>query len=184
MLLDELRERVRKECHKDTNPFSPTAFIHIKAVVKHAKYLAENLNADKEICEIASWLHDWGSIIGRYENHHLESVSEADRFLRIYNYPEDKIESVKYCILTHRGSRDLKRETLEAEILASADAMSHFTTLDTLFHMVYVTHNLSYEVGKAFVRKKLQIDWNKLMPEAKELVKTHYEILMGALNDP
>ena len=61
--------------------------------------------------------------------------------------------------------------------------MSHFTTIDTLFNMVYSTKGMSYEDGKEFVRKKLQRDWDKLMPDGRDLVKKHYEVLMEILND-
>ena len=186
-LNDKLREMVREECQKETNPFGYTAFIHIRGVVKYAKLLAQKFGVDEEICELSAWLHDWGSLIGKYEDHHIVGAEEAERILKGFNYPQDKIEKVKYCILTHRGnediSKDLKRKTLEAKILSSADAMSHFADIPDLFHLAYFTKGLSYENGKEFVKGKLQRDWKKIMPTGKEIIREYYEAALKILKD-
>ena len=39
--------------------------------------------------------------------------------------PEEKIELIAKCIRNHRGSKDYKRESIEEQIVACADAMSH-----------------------------------------------------------
>jgi len=182
-MLTEIKKLVEEECNKESNPFLYTAFIHISNVVKFSKLLAQKLNADEEIVEIAAWLHDWGSLIGRYEDHHIAGAEEAERILKNFNYPQEKIEKVKHCILAHRGSKDIKRESIEAEIVASADAMAHFADIPDLFHLGYSTKKLSYEDGIKFVKEKLERSWNKIMPEGKEIIKEKYKAALKILED-
>ncbi|NTV58596.1 MAG: hypothetical protein HGA74_15130 [Deltaproteobacteria bacterium] len=42
----------------------------------------------------------------------------AEKKLFELGYPEDKIAKVKMCILTHRGSQNMKKESVEAQIIA------------------------------------------------------------------
>lgn len=42
----------------------------------------------------------------------------AEELLTKYNYPKDRIERVKQCVLNHRGSKDYPRNTIEEEIIA------------------------------------------------------------------
>jgi uncharacterized protein len=135
------------------------------------------LQADEEIVEIAALLHDIAGIKDRdnYENHHLLGAEEAEKILKGFNYPQEKIEKIKHCILTHRGSKSIKRETLEAECVASADAMAHFDTIPALLHFVFVRLGMDVDEGTKWLRDKLDRSWTKLIPEAKEIVKDKYE---------
>lgn len=57
---------------RKTNYFGYGAWTHhILHVVKYAKLMAKKLNADTEVVEIASLLHDYASIINYdfYEDH-------------------------------------------------------------------------------------------------------------------
>ncbi len=177
-MIEKIKKIVEEESKKPTNPFGYTAFIHISNVVKFGSPLAVDLKADKEIVELACWLHDWGSLIGKYDDHHIVGANEAERILTEFNYPNNKIEEIKHCIITHRGSKDFKRETLEAEIVACADAMSHFADVPDLFHLAYVTHKLSYGEGKTFVKNKLERSWRKInLPRGKEIITPYYNAI-------
>jgi uncharacterized protein len=63
------------------------------------------LNADEEICEISAWLHDIKKIKGESEKHHIYGAEEAVEILKRYNYPEDRIEKIKHCIVTHSSDK-------------------------------------------------------------------------------
>ncbi|HUV72482.1 MAG TPA: hypothetical protein VMW25_05755 [Clostridia bacterium] len=63
--------------------------------------------------------------------------------------------------------------TIEAKIIASADAMAHFDNLSSLFYLAFVQDKMDIEKGTSFVVNKLQRSWEKLLPEAKELLKEH-----------
>ncbi|MDD5253518.1 MAG: HD domain-containing protein [Candidatus Nanoarchaeia archaeon] len=169
-MIEKIKDIVKKECGGDSWSYS-----HMVSVVKYANQLAEKLGADKEIVEISAWLHDITRIKGNPENHHISGPIEAERILRELNYPQDRIDKVKHCINAHRGSQSIKRETLEAECVASADAMDHFDNLPTLLYVAYVKKQMSIEEGRISVRNKLERSWNKLIPEAKEIILPKYE---------
>lgn len=149
---------------------------HILPVVKYAKILARKFNAYEEIVEIAALLHDIGSIkYGDVENHHTFGVEEAERILKKFGYPQEKIEKVTHCIHTHRGSKKIKRQTREAECVASADAMAHFDNVPSHLYFAFVKLQMNISEGTKFVKSHLERSWDKLIPEAKELIKDRYE---------
>lgn len=169
-----LEQIVKEECQKETNIYAMNAFEHIRSVVKYAAVLTQKRQADEEIVEISAWLHDMGSILGDTENHHISSGVYAEELLKKYNYPQDKIDAIKHCILAHRGSQNIKRETVEAECLADADAMSHFDSVAGLFRLALVTKQMSEAEAKEFVYNKLIRSWNKLTPDARDIIKNKY----------
>ncbi len=178
-MITKVQEHIKELCEKDKF-YGMTAYNHhFVSVVKYADMLADKLNADKEIVLLGAWLHDVASIIGFYEDHHIKGAEYADKYLKEeFGLSEDKIEKVKHCILAHRGSKSIKRETVEAECVASADAMSHFDGVASLFRLALVVKKMSVEEANEFVRAKLQRSWNKLIPEAKEIVKEKYDAAM------
>ena len=74
-------------------------------MVNYAEKLADELGGDKEVILIAAWLHDIGSIIYGREDHHITSAKVAEDKLKELQYPAEKIELIKKCILNHRGSQ-------------------------------------------------------------------------------
>lgn len=101
---------------------------HIESVVNNAELLADKFNADKEIYIISAWLHDIASITdyNLYEEHHIHGAKIAEEILEKFNYEYKKIEAVKNCILNHRESIKNKRISIEEQIIADANAISHF----------------------------------------------------------
>jgi HD superfamily phosphodiesterase len=178
-IVEEIRKYVESESHKDTNMFGINAYDgHFVGVVKYSKLLAEQTGADIEIVELAAWLHDIGSIHGDPENHHIIGPKIAEEILKRYDYPQDRIERVKHCILAHRGSKDIPRETIEAECVADGDAMSHFENIHSLFYLALVARKIEPFAARNFVRDKLQRSWGKLTPRAKELIRPKYDAAM------
>jgi len=153
---------------------------HILPVVKYAKLLAKKLNADEEIVEVSAWLHDV-KMFDDDENHHTSGPIEAEKILKELNYPNEKIEKVKHCIHSHRKSKDIKKESIEAECVASADVMAHFDSIPYLFYIAFTLRKMGLDEGKEWVKKKLERGWDKLIPEAKEMVKEKYEDIMKTL---
>jgi uncharacterized protein len=177
-IVEKIRKLVEEECKKDTNIFGDKIWTcHILSVVKYGKFLATRLDADEEIVEVAALLHDIAGIKDRdnYENHHLFGAEEAERILKRFKYPQEKIEKVKHCIYAHRGSKSINRETLEAKCVASADAMAHFDGIPALLHFVFVRRGMDVDEGTKWLKHKLDRSWNKLIPEAKEIIKDKYE---------
>ncbi len=175
----KVRDFVKEECEKSTSNYGEYTFNeHFVPMVKIAKKLAIKRGADEEIVEIASWLHDIGSIIEGRENHHITGAIIAGKKLRELGYPEDKISKIKDCILSHRGSRNIKPKTKEARIIAEADGLDIFDRIEGLFRGALVYEKLTAkEAGRSF-RDHTINSYNKLSDDAKQIIKDKYEAAM------
>ncbi len=176
-MIKEIEIIVENACKSNSNAFGYGIWSHhIVDVVKYAKLLAEKLNADTEIVEIAALLHDYAGIKDSTmaEEHHIYGAAEAQRILGEFNYPQEKIQKVKDCIITHRGSVPMKKLSQEAECIASADAMTHVFNVPSLLHLAYVQHGMGIDEGKEWVLNKIERSMNKLCPEAMEIVYEQY----------
>lgn len=156
---------------------------HIKYVAQNAIDLAKKYGADVEIVELGALLHDISmpSEYGEREEHNVYGAEIAEKLLGELNYPADKIEHVKNCVLNHRGSKDRPRNTIEEQCVADADVIAHFDCIPSLFHLAYRERNMSLDEGREFVRKKLERDYNKLSPRTRELLKDRYENIINVL---
>ena len=181
-LVDKIRDLVEETCNAETNEYIG-GWPHTVSVVKYGKSLAEKLGADVEIVEIAAYLHDYASIkdASFTPEHHIHGAAEAEKILSSLDYPAERIEKVKHCIYAHRGSQKILRETLEAECVANADAMAHFDAVPNLLHLAFVKWGMGIEEGTEWVKAKLERSWNKLTPEAKDIVKDDYAAIKKVL---
>jgi uncharacterized protein len=177
-IVEKVRKLVERECKKPANIFGHAFWTcHILPVVKYAKVLAKRSKADKEVVELAALLHDIGVIQGDKPNHHISGTKEAERILKKFNYPQEKIKRIKHCVFSHRASKSIKRESIEAKCVASADAMAHFDEIPQLFESAFIRFKLNPGEGKKWLLDKLERDWKKLTPEARKLVKDKYEAI-------
>ena len=177
-MINKVRSLVEEACKDESNHFGYGIWTHhIKLVVQNASKLARILGGDEEVCELGALLHDYASVFNYefYSEHHLHSARLAGEVLTTLQYPLKTILSVQECIKTHRGSQGLKPPTIEAQVLANADAMAHFQSIDSLFYLAYVQHKKGIDEGREWILEKLERSWNKLIPEAQQLVKDNYE---------
>lgn len=182
-IIEKIKEDVKRRCESPNNFFCVGSYEHIESVANNAVELAILYKADVEVCEIAGWLHDIASITDYklYENHHIHGANMAEKILKSYNYPTDKIELVKLCILNHRGSV-LKEKTTKEEIcVADADAISHYDTLPSLFYLAFVQRKLNIDDGLEFVKSKLERSYNKMSKESKEYYKDKRNMIQAIL---
>lgn len=195
--MDEKIIKVREYAEKTHSPLDFK--YHILSVVKNAALLAEKLNADKEVVEIASYLHDIGratnweeldhlglpSEKSKGENkkaisdvHHIVGAEKTKKILSDIGYDNEFIKKVENCILSHRGSKGPEPETVEEKIIASADAMSHYDIFPLLL-IVFSKSAGTFEELIDSIERKMQRGWEKkLMPDAKEIVREKYEAIM------
>lgn len=184
-LINKISALVEETCQLETNSHGPEAWTyHISLVVKCAKKLAQKLNADIESVEIAALLHDYAAVLNKdwYEDHHIYGARLARELLEGYHYPPPKIKIIVDAIESHRGSKPGEHKTIESRILASADAMAHIINAYQLLHYVYSTKKMSPDEGAEWVLKKIERSWNKMMPEAKEMVKDRYNAVKLVLD--
>jgi len=184
-LIQVISNIVEEQSKQETNVFGYEGWAyHVTAVVKYAKLLAESLGADKEIVEIAALLHDYASVKDKdmYKEHHIYGAIEAEKILKSFNYPEEKINIVKQCIIEHRGSVPFEKTTKESICIASADAMAHIDQVPSLLHLAYCKWKMEVREGAVWVSEKIERSWNKLCPEAKAIIKDKYESAKIILN--
>lgn len=146
-IINQVEKIVRDTCAKDTNVFTYALDTHFIPVVKNAQMLANKMGADFEIVTLAAWLHDYASVCDKdmMPEHHIHSPKLAQDILSNLGYTQEKIDLVKHCIEAHRGSQNIKRQTIEAECVASADAMAQITEFPALLILAWKVHNLGYQ---------------------------------------
>ncbi len=181
-IVEEIRKHVIKRYQERDDAEGMDMYeTHVKYVVEYAKTLAEKLGAGVEVVEIAALLHDIARIDGLNENHHIEGAKYAEELLNSLGYDPEKIPVIKDCIISHRGSTGIPQKTVEAKCLASADAMAHFRSIPDMFYFVYKDLGCDIEEGKQKLRKKFTESYNKMIPEAKEIVEEKYIAVMKIL---
>jgi len=126
---------------------------HVKRTVKAVNLIAENSKgsaADLEVLNLAALFHDIG-IIESYNNHEERSAKIAEEFLRKHNYPVDKINKVKECIIVTNLSRQPKNN-LE-NIIRDADVI-HLGKKSFLKRNIELRQELKNVIGKKFTDKE------------------------------
>lgn len=182
-IIEKVKIFVEEECKKPSSKYGYEPFFHhFIPMVNYAEKLSKKLWWDKEVIILASRLHDIWSIIYGRENHHITWTKIAEEKLTEFWYPKDKIELIKKCILNHRWSQNLDRETIEEKIVAEADVMSAFENISWIFKAAFIYENLNQEQAKNSVKQKYINKWNQLhFEESKEIIKPKYDALMVIL---
>jgi uncharacterized protein len=160
---------------------------HIKGVVKYGKELLEEVDIDKEVVELACWLHDIAKVRigskGKSSEHHLDGAQMAYDILIEKGYPTETAEAVKDCITTHSSDDKYPPKTKEQKVVASADALSHFDMFWDLNYFCFHIRGYSVPETKKFMKRKYTIAWKKLIPQAKERMKKKYQAIMFLLEE-
>ena len=155
---------------------------HIQYVYKYVVMLSKDKNVDGEVLELAALLHDISMTDMSLDRsrHNEYGAGIAEQLLRESNYPEDKTQLVKRCILNHSKRRQQYRSTEEEQILVDADGLSHFDVVKTLYSLPSKVMGLNEEDSVRFVQDKLTGDYNELSDDLKYLVKEKYDRIMTA----
>ena len=155
---------------------------HIQYVYNYVKKLSKGKNIDIEVLEISALLHDISMTdINLDRGRHNEySAVIAEEILKKYNYPQDRIEFVKKCILNHSSKRSAFRTTEEEDILVNADGLSHFDSIYSLYKLANEVKGLSDEESIQFVKEKLSRDYSEISVELRHLIEDKYQCIMNA----
>ena len=155
---------------------------HIQYVYKYVCLLSKDKNVDHEVLELSALLHDIAMTDKTLDrSKHNEYGSEiAEQLLRENNYPEDKVQFVKKCILNHSSKRAEYRTTEEERILVNADGLSHFDSISNLYSLARNVMELNDEEAIRFIQDKLTKDYNEISEELKYLINDKYEKVMKA----
>lgn len=98
---------------------------HTLGVVDGCKEIGEGVKlaeSEMEIVIIAAWFHDTGYIFS-YADHEERSAEIAENFLKEHNYPQNKIDEIKSCILSTKLPQ--KPKNIVEEVICDAEFI-HF----------------------------------------------------------
>ena len=169
-MIDKVREIIKQEASDFDWRF------HVVPVVKYSKELAQKLGADEELAELAALLHDIGRFRFEAKDHEITGVPEAEKILKDLGYASDVIDEVKHCVESHRGSKDVKPETMIAEIVKNADAMAHFDIVPVFFYMNF--KGSSFDDLLIWMEGKIERGWKKItIPEAREMMEEKHKAI-------
>ncbi len=113
-------------------------------------------------------------------------VPMVDYSIKLAKEKEVDVELVKKCILNHRGSIETKRESVEEQIIAEADALSNFDNVVGIFNAALVYEKKTQAKAVESVMNKLDNKYEQFSPEGKELVREKYEaakVLFGGRDE-
>ncbi|MDR2808783.1 MAG: HD domain-containing protein [Spirochaetaceae bacterium] len=185
-IINELAVLVENACKSKNNIFGYGIWSHhIKPMIPIGQKLAEEYGADKEIVTIAILLHDLASIQDEknYKEHHIIGSQNAEKILKGYNYPQEKIEKIKLCILNHRSSVNNDKSSVEELCVADADAIIHLTEISSLFYAAYKEMGKSIEEGQKWIKEKIKKDYKKISERSKTKYKDEYETIIKLLEE-
>lgn len=177
-IIESVYEEVKKRCMLPSNAYGIGAWEHhIELVYKIALKNCDLYGADKNIVALAALLHDIASVTNKdfTEEHHIIGASIAEDILKEHNLSNEQVDLIKKCILNHRGSRLVEKNTPEEICIADSDAMAHFYSIPSLLRMAYVEKKMTIDEGRDFVFQKLKRSYNKLSRQGKDLIKEEYE---------
>ena len=175
------RSNAFEEQTKDTKDEYNIYREHIQYVYKYVVLLSENKIVDREVSELSALLHDIAMTdrsLDRPKHNEYSSVI-AEQLLRENNYPSDKVQLVKKCILNHSSKRVEFRTTKEERILVGADGLSHFDSINNLYSLAHNVVELNDEETINFIKDKLTKDYNEISDDLKYLINDKYNKVMS-----
>jgi uncharacterized protein len=184
-IINDITVLVKNACKSDKNTFGYGIWSnHIKPMLKLGQKLAEEFGADKEIVTISILLHDLAGIENNEhaEEHHIIGAEKAEKILKDFNYPDEKIEKIKLCILNHRSSINNDKNSIEEICVADSDAIAHIFEISSLFYFAYNRMEMSIDEGQEWVKNKLKKDYQKLSERSKMKYKNEFEIITKILD--
>lgn len=160
---------------------------HIKYVYEESQKLAKQYGADIEIVKLGALLHDIAlfSKVGDRKDHHINGKILAEKMLKKYNYPDDKLARVLSSVYNHRSSKNAT--SIEDLCVADADIIAHFDNIPMLFNSAYNRCNVNLSEVRSWMKECFEKDYNDLSDRAKEQFKDRYklicEIILGGTSD-
>lgn len=145
---------------------------HILAVRKNALKLQKILGGDKEIIEIAVYLHDCDYSKG-IKLHAERSAQKARKFLNSINYTKTK--QVVEAILNHATHLHKPNASLEAKILFDADKIETIKPYGILRVAIYQRSLPFKEIMKKIHYYCINVYKELYFNETRKLIKKDYE---------
>jgi len=181
--LNTVRSLVYNEC-QGNEEFQWVWDSHLATVERFARELAIEQGADFEVAMLGAYLHDIGRIKGDGDQEHdIAGVPIAEQIMSEMGYDDQSIQKVKGIILAHE-CRGIKPKTLEEKIVATADAMSHFSG-DFYLNLLW-NHKprKTFEecIQSSLEKMEREFHNNIFFESARERVRPAYEALKLVFN--
>ncbi len=177
MTINAVREYVNKACMSDSNRFGPAFFDqHLLVVLDYAGRLAGYYGADKGIVSLSAYLHDISAVLdfSSVSSHDTAGAGLAKNILADLNCPQEKIEAVCACILSHSSPVTPGNGTLEEVCISNADAVSQITNPAYWLYFAFNIRGCSFKEGREWLLGRIEGNWVKLVEPAKELIGDKY----------
>lgn len=179
-ILDNVEKYVEKACkekYRHKNIYEE----HMIPVRTFALRLATIYDADRQVVELAALLHDIHYLeTNIHHEHEILGAKIAEKMLK-GKISKEKLELILKCIRHHRGSKDYKRESMEEQIVACADAMAHITNCLNFIYTGALDKKELDEI-RSWLKNKVERGWIKItLPEARAMVKDKYKAILTLL---
>jgi HD superfamily phosphodiesterase len=185
MVSKKVFEYVEDACDQPANLLAKAFYKeHIMVVYNYSNILSTILNCDSEIAGTSALLHDISVVFDfkTLPSHNSDSAKLAGTVLRNINYPEEKTEKVKSCILNHMSPLKIDEGPLEDVALSNADAISQIIVPSYWLYFAFKIRNLSYEEGLKWYSDRIENNWNSLIDPAKKIIEDKYRIIRSAIH--
>lgn len=183
--VNQIRENIIEEAKNSQNIEPWFLDEHLMEVEHLANLLCDDFqNADRDLVGLGVWFHDIGRLRGQDENHDVVGAEIAKETLLSNGVSKERAKRVYDICRSHRCS-DVMPKSLEAKILATADAMSHFKHSFYIRLIPIYMEELTFEEAKLKVLKKINRDYKEKIAfdQARDAVKEKYVALRLILED-
>ncbi|ELB2135316.1 HD domain-containing protein [Vibrio parahaemolyticus] len=132
---------------------------HVKRVVKTAKQLCDEENADIAIVLPAAYLHDCFTYPKDHPNREQSSAIAAKKaiaYLESIQYPQHYHDAIAHAIEAHSFSANIRPNTLEAQIVQDADRLDALGAIGVTRCIQVSTHFNAqlYNDGDMFAKER------------------------------
>ena len=177
LISEKVMNYVEDACIQPANQLTKSFYReHVLVVHKYCGILASVLKCDEDIACISALLHDISVVFDfkSLPNHNTESAGIAERVLRSFKYPEDRIARVKRCISNHMSPLKINEGPLEDVVLSNADAISQIIVPSYWLYFAFKIRNSGYDEGLKWYSDRIENNWDSLIDPAKSLIEERY----------
>jgi len=181
-----VREYVLRACQGEENVFGPSFFgEHLRIVADCGSRLAELLQADAEVVEIAAYLHDLSAVCdpATIPVHAQASAELARRILNERGFPAATVRAVADAIVLHSAPLPIGSASPEAVCISNADAAARIVRPAYWLYFAFRVRNHGFAEGREWLRALLEEQWRGLIEPAKELIGSEYSRTMDLLRE-